>query len=309
MFAHEKIRGLVVTASFALVNVLLCTTLAFASHPGRNGRITFLAFFTGVGQIYTINPDGTDLFQVRSLPPANDVFALWPDFSPDGERIVFAHDMTGALEVYVINADGTGLTQITHDGTPHALPRWSPDGTHILFSTNNAMGVDVVAAMRSDGTDVKILSSPVWGSFAAVYRADGAVVFESALDGFVSAVWIMDARGRHSRRVTAPALEAGGSDISPDGSAVVCYNNQNTPKPTSSIFKVDVKSGVATRLTGEGHIDTRPAFSPDGRKILFMSDRRSPGVFDMFMMNADGSDQKLLVAGGLVPNWGPAPQP
>src|SRR6185312_13368184 len=113
--------------------------MADAADRGTNGKIAFFANLNGTAQIYTINSDGTDLFQVTDLPAANDFFALTPDFSPDGNRIVFPHDMTCALELYIINADGTGLTQITHDGNFHAVPHWSPDGTHIVFSTNSEL--------------------------------------------------------------------------------------------------------------------------------------------------------------------------
>ena len=39
---------------------------------GKNGRIAFVANLTGTNQIYTTKADGTDLFQVTNLPPAND---------------------------------------------------------------------------------------------------------------------------------------------------------------------------------------------------------------------------------------------
>src|SRR5207248_7850818 len=112
------------------------------------------ADLTGSRQIFTINPDGTGLFQVTNMPPTEDPFALNPDFSPDGKRIVFPHDMTGALELYVINADGTALTQITHDGRFHGLPRWSPDGTHIAVATSGGeLGLGVIVTIRADGTE------------------------------------------------------------------------------------------------------------------------------------------------------------
>src|SRR5262245_38896274 len=87
-------------------------TLFFVSPPasatfaGKNGRITFVADLSGTFQLYTINPDGSDQFQVTNLPPTSD--STWfPDYSPDGKQIVFSHDMTGSLELYVVNADGT----------------------------------------------------------------------------------------------------------------------------------------------------------------------------------------------------------
>lgn len=288
-------------------SMLAVAVTARAADPGKNGRIAFVANLTGSGQIYTINPDGTDLFRVTDLPPSDDIeFAFVPDFSPDGKRIVFPHDMSGALELYVINADGTGLTQITHDGTFHALPHWSPDGTHIVFATNSELGPAVIATVQADGTEKKLLTSPFWDSIGAEYTVDGKhIVFSSQMNGLVAALWIMDTDGKHQRRLTAPELEAGFADVSPDGKHVVIFNHQNTPKPTS-IFTLNLDRCKVTRLTSDGHMDTRPVYSPDGNKILFNSDR-IPGSFDTWIMNADGSGEMRLVEGGFAPNWGVEP--
>jgi Tol biopolymer transport system component len=283
-------------------------TTGWCADRGKNGKIVFFANLTGVNQIYTINPDGTDLFQVTDLPPASDPFALAPDFSPDGKRIVFPHDMTGALELYVINANGTGLTQVTHDGTLHAVPHWSPDGTHIVFATPGETGLAaVIATVAADGSDRKELTSPYWDSLGAEYTQDGKhIVFISQLDGLVAALWIMDDDGKHQRRLTEPEVEAGAPDVSPDARHVVFYNHQNTPKPTS-IFSMNLDGSGLIRLTGPGHMDTLPAYSPDGTRILYMSDRLSPGSFDTFIMDADGSHKKRLIVGAIAPNWGTKP--
>lgn len=296
--------GLLAVLSFVVWNA----QLTLAADPGKNGKIAFVATLTGTIQIYTINPDGTDLFQVTSLPPATNEFAFAPlDVSPDGKRILFPHDMTGALELYTINADGTGLTQITHDGLFHAAPRWSPDGSHIVFATGGKYGPLVIAIVRADGTDLKLLTTPVWDSLGASYTPDGRhIVFSSQRDGLISALWIMDTNGRHQRRLTDPELEAGPLDVSPDGKQVVFYTHQDTPKFTS-IFKINIDGSGVTRLTSEGHMDTLPVFSPDGNNILYMSDRLSPGSFDTFVMDADGSHKKRIIVGGLAPNWGPQP--
>lgn len=112
--------------------------------------------------------------------------------------------------------------------------------------------------------------------------------------------------GKHRRRLTDPELEAGPLDVSPDGKQVVFYTHQDTPKPTS-IFNINIDGTGVTRLTSEGHIDTRPVYSPDGKKILFMSDRLSPGSFDTFVMNSDGLDKKRIIEGAFAPNWGVQP--
>ena len=303
---HERLCYFTTAALLLLVNLLLGATVASAADRGRNGRIAFVADLNGTRQIYTVHPDGSDLFQVTDLPPANDDAALAPDFSPDG-RIVFAHDMTGALELYVINADGSGLTQITNDGAYHASPHWSPDASHIVFVTRTDLGPGVVASIQADGSDKKLLTNPVWDSSGPEYTTDGKhIVFASQLDGLVSALWVMETDGRHPRRITAPELEAGSPDVSPDGRHVVVNNHHSLSVP-SSIFKLSLDGSGLTPLTTAGYTDTLPVYSPDGSKILFMTDRLSPGSFDTFVMNADGSQQKRIIVGGFSPNWGTQP--
>lgn len=237
----RKIRRYAMNSGYVLLTMVVINSLSFGADPGKNGKIAFIANLTGTNQIYTANPDGTDLFQVTNLPPASNPFALAPDFSPDGKRIIFPYATTGALELYVINADGTNLTQITRDGMGHGLPRWSPDGSHILFATGGKHNTLVIATIRSDGTDLKMLTTPFWDSLGASYTPDGKhIVFSSQQGGLVSALWIMDTDGKHQRRLTDPELEAGPPDVASDGEQVVFYTHQDTPKPTS-IFKINTE--------------------------------------------------------------------
>ena len=265
---HPKINLLVFVT--LLVSVGLIGTIARAADRGKNGKIAFQANYTGSVQIYTVNPDGTDLFQVTNLPATSNGFALWPDFSPDGKQIVFPHDMTGALELYVVNPDGTNLTQITHDSRDHIEPRWSPDGTHIVFGTAGKYGLAVIGTIRADGTDFRMLTTLVWDSLGSEYTADGThIIFSTQLDGYVAALWIMDTDGKHLRRLSDPKLTASVPDVSPDGKQVVFNNQQNSAGP-GNIFKMNLDGIDVIRLTRpEGQSDGPPVFSLTVEKCYF----------------------------------------
>jgi hypothetical protein len=194
----------------------------------------------------------------------------------------------------------------------HAQMSRFNDYTHTLRSVFNTFNefVGEIATVRADGTDFRLLSSPVWDSLGAMYTGDGKhIVFSTTTGGYVAALWIMDTNGKHQRRLTKPELEAGAPDISADGKdQVVFYNHQNTPLPTSCVFKMNLDGTGARCLTGMRHVNTLPVFSPDGTKILYMSDRLSPGSFDIWVMDADGSHKKRVIQNAFVPNWGTQPE-
>ena len=130
--------------------------------------------FIGTGRaIFVVNADGTGLAKLPNTPASiNDL--AW---SPDGSRFAY----TNGTDVFVMNIDGTGQTNLTHgpimvQGEPGAsiLPRWSPDGTKLLFSgeSNNFKNVFVINA---DGTGLAPLIT-LHQSMQPAWSPDGAKV-------------------------------------------------------------------------------------------------------------------------------------
>ena len=91
-------------------------------------------------EVFTANPDGTDVKQITSLGNAN-----WaPNFDHTGKRIIFAsnHEYKRGFpfNLYMINLDGTGLTKLSRDGGFDAFPMFSPNGKKLIFSSNRNNG-------------------------------------------------------------------------------------------------------------------------------------------------------------------------
>lgn len=315
-----------ITLFCAALDAVLFITPALATFPGQNGKIVFTSDRSGSWQLYTMDPDGSDMTQITNMPPTD--YDNWtPAFSPDGKRIAFCYG-TGIsseiafTELYVINADGTGLQQLTHDGGGDCFPHWSPDGSHIAF-TGSFPPAGSLAVIRSDGTDEQLLLTTgqwkFWGELLSIYTPDGrSIVFESQFGGLVSAAWIMDSNGTHPRRLTPARLEAIPLDVSPDGRHILINDHFTTPIP-SSTFVMDIDGKDRKRiLTPADNEHLGPVtYSPDGKRIIVYSDRlNSPFTFDVFTVNADGSDlQRIATAVATCPNtgncigasWGPKP--
>ena len=81
----------------------------------------------------------------------------------------------------------------------------------------------------------------------------------------------------------------------------------DNPEGRNHIFSIDLASGRISQLTsGRNHHDQHPKWSPDGRRISFISSRG--GNFDLWMMNADGTNVERLTdhpAADYDPIWAP----
>jgi WD40 repeat protein len=128
-------------------------------------RIVFAAFVADChdnGEVFTIAPDGSDLFNVTGTSCMTD--DLMPSWSPDMQRIalVSACDLCAPYSIFTINPDGTNRQEITVPPGPNDdfRPAYSPDGTKIAFDRGARIQV-----MNADGTGITDLTGgtdPEW---------------------------------------------------------------------------------------------------------------------------------------------------
>ena len=119
----------------------------------------------------------------------------------------------------------------------------------------------------------------------------------------------MRANGKHVRRVTPLRLDAAHPEWSPDGSLII-FNNHFT-LPVGDIFTIRPNGTGLNRLTHvipRGEADYRPDFSPDGKRIVFQHQTTPDAPSGVFVMNADGSNPRLIRRFAFLPDWGPSPE-
>jgi Tol biopolymer transport system component len=120
--------------------------------PSPNGD--FIVFRRD-GDIYRLDlPRGT----VRRLTNTPAQYKGVAGVSPDGRRMLFTRIDPGRFEqIFVMNVDGTHVTRVSRGDYYDFLPRWSPDGTRIAF-TSSRDGTNGVYTMNANGSDVRDVS-------------------------------------------------------------------------------------------------------------------------------------------------------
>lgn len=131
------------------------------------------------------------------------------------------------------------------------------------------------------------------------WSPDGHVVFSSEENGKANLV-LTDRTGGHRTPLTFPPGNAGGAAYSPDGTQMAFHSDRDG---NLEIYVMNSNGVAARRLTNDPGIDQAPAWSRDGRQIVFMSNRVNKKDFDIFRMDADGSNLERLTTSGS--NWFP----
>jgi Tol biopolymer transport system component len=110
-----------------------------------------------LGQVCTVNVDGSDLTVVVSEPPG---YHVEPSWSPDGKWIAYRSIRGDNHEIYIVKPDGSSDTNLTNDPATDLEPDWSPDGKWIVFGSDRGGNFDLYI-MKPDGSSVtRLTASP-----------------------------------------------------------------------------------------------------------------------------------------------------
>ena len=296
--AAVSVHPIARTAWRSLASAVLVATVGLVSAPAAqaqtasvNGQIAYVACGPSTipfgwpiqCDIWVMNPDGTGKTNLTNTTDEDEQNPAW---SPDGTQIAYISFIDQGL--MVMNADGSGKRRISDLGTS---PSWSPGGTQIAVERNG----DIVVVDAATGSSVTITGPVNFGGvlldaseFEPAWSPDGGKI---AYVGVREETYIDSATGQTTTGAQHEIVIA-----NPDGSG-------------EQIISAGAPGSDRANYLEE---DRAPAWSPDGRMLVFMSQAQVPsccGPWQIWAVNRDGTGLTNLTNDATVNDLWPSFSP
>jgi tricorn protease len=238
---------------------------------------------------------GTKLFRQLTRDPHQE---MWPNWSPDGQRIYYVREKDGVLNLWVMNADGRGQRQVTRfDEGRVYWPNSARDVEMVAFEHMGRIwvyepgteprAVDIIAP--SDDKVNKIENLTLRTADEVSPSPDGKkLIVMTHGDLFL----IKNAeKGGEAEQLTNTVYREGGVVWSPDSSKIAFTASKDG---LLNAFEMDLKSREIIRLTEHEGVDEDLSYSPDGKRIYMC---RGPFGLDVVWVPSGGGKETALGLG------------
>ncbi len=212
--------------------------------------------------------------------------------SPDAARIAYVGNASGRLNLWVMNADGSGQTQLVKSNDRQGGLVFTRDGKEIVYLQDKGGDelYDLYAVPVAGGEPRNLTKTDAASELRPRFSKDGTMLalgVKQKKDPYTNLA-VMPWPGGEVRLLTHETdLKATWefSAWSPDGRSI--YAERSVEREDSDLYRIDVKSGAAEKLTGHAGKEMLSAsdISPDGKTLLGSSDRKggfeNVGLFDL----------------------------
>lgn len=217
-------------------------------------------------------------------------------------RIAFVVEDGRTKELWAMDADGANPQAVTRDGSIAQSPRWSPDGSLLLFTSYRAGTGPQLWVASPEQRRPFLVSGRQGLNISGAYSPDGAGIACTLSKDGNAEIYRLDARGGSPLRLTNHR----GIDTSPCWSPTgreIGFTSDRSGSP--QVHVMDSDGGNTRRLTYDVNYTDSPAWSPKGDRIAFVS--RTDSGFDVWICHPDGTGAMSVVTGGSNenPQWSP----
>jgi serine/threonine-protein kinase len=271
---------------------------ALAPHGASWGSQGMIAFAPSVISVLQQVSDSGGVPQPLTRLEKGELAHRWPEFLPGGKALLFAASTSAINWTYAqvaVHSVGSGERRnLLQTGMQ---PAYAPSGHLVYAQGGNLMAVPFdpqrlvvtgAAVPVVDGVRQSTSTGHAQYSFSGtgslVYVPGGVQSSQSKL------VWV--SRNGLEQPFAASARAYQFPRLSPDGRRVAV----NIVEQESQVWLYDLSRETLTRLTLEGNLNNRPVWTPDGKRIAFVSTKGGPQNLYWQMADGSGALERLTIS-------------
>jgi len=261
--------------------------------------------------------------------------AYW---APDGKRLIFqaTRDTSECDQQYIMNADGSDMHMVSTGKGVTTCGYFLPDGKHIVYASTHEAGpscparpdrtkgyvwavypgFDIYLADDKGKIEKKLTDAPGYDAEATINWKNNKILYTSKASGDLD-LWTMNLDGSGKKQITKTEGYDGGAVFSRDGAKMAWRAfHPDTPDKTKTyrdLLKEDLTAPMKMELwvangdgsnpkqiTNYGCASFAPTFTPDGKKLLFSSNKQKCDSrdFELYTINLDGSGLEQVTSYG-----------
>lgn len=250
-------------------------------------------------------PDPSSVEFRMAIHRASDAVVSWATDGGVGiaaSRIAYRRKAAdGSSDLWIIDSDGENPRRIETGAFSVFSPAFSTDGTRIAYVIQDEQGNTAVletnlvtGRRRTVATSTGVILTPA-------YTPDGRVAYARTSGNERTQIFVDG-----GQQITQERGDVLSPSFSPDG-RFVAFESDPTTQP--QIYVQAVSGGQARRISlyvrNERTNAAGPDWSPNGDRIAYAAFSR--GVFQIFTVNPDGSDRRMITSRGRneSPSWAP----
>jgi hypothetical protein len=265
----------------------LCEIAGNALIGGSWSSDGVIVFGYNAGGLYRVSQAGGVPTKVTTSDQSRgELGHLRPWFLPDGRHFLYV-TRGGQPAIYLGSLDGTASKRLVtaSQAGAYAPPLSGSEHGHLLFLREGTLMAQPMnpRSLELAGEPFPLAeqvgSSLAMGFFSV--SANGVLSYRSGTSGGISQLAWFDREGKLLGSVNAPDGPTGDLMLSPDGKRLAIGKMDQAGN--GDIWVIDMARGAPTRFTFDSAVDAHPVWSPDGRRLVFASNRAGgPGAFDIY---------------------------
>lgn len=210
--------------------------------------------------LFSVRVDGQDPQRLTNTPGYDAEATV----SPNGKTIVWTSVRDGDLDIYAMDLDGTHPRRLTQEVGYDGGPFFSPDSKRIVYRAQHPSNQEELDQYK-------------------------ALLAQNLVEPGRLELFIMNADGSGKQQVTHNGASNFSPYFHPDGHRLIFSSNVETRndggRPEFHLYLVNEDGSGLERLTFDGQFNSFPMFSPDGKRLVWVSDRgaKERGEFNVFL--------------------------